>query len=70
MGLAEALIAGGIFTVIVAVVFGFSQAFGQDFDPCMVQDNEMFKRQCDKIEIEKIHQELLERAREWNDIHK
>jgi hypothetical protein len=60
-------IIGIVFFVIaiIGIVIIFLPVWGQDVDPCFV-DNDMYKRICDQQEIDKILNSLLERAREWN----
>jgi hypothetical protein len=43
-------------------------AYGQDIDPsyyCMTNEYP-FRQMCEKLEIEEIMNQLLERAQEWN----
>ena len=60
------LIGIGIAFLSLAILFGLKVAYSQDFDPCFV-NNDMYQRICDQQKINNILQDLLERAREWND---
>ena len=59
------IIIAGYLALVLFIIFGWQLVFGQDFDPCFV-DNDMYQRVCDQQQIDKVIDSLLERAREWN----
>lgn len=65
--------------IVIFFVVGFFTymmlkfAYGQDFDPqyaCLMADQYPFSEMCDEQRINELMDQLLERAREWNNLTK
>lgn len=61
------LIITGVFFLALALNITFHIVFGQNFDPCFV-DNDMYKRACEEQKIYELYDQLLNRTQEWNNI--
>lgn len=63
------LIIVGVVFISLAIFFAVHIAYGQDIDPngyCLYKDSYPFNELCNEQQINNIYDQLLDRAREWN----